>query len=239
MKASLLSTSVFLALCSTSFGTVLLTDDFSYPDGDLTTSAAWSNHSGSGSFVQVTSQTITLVQGSGSREDVNASLGITMGAGETYYASFDVTVSGGSTTAYFAHFKDSATGFNGRIFVAAPSSGGDFTFGLSDVGSSPDTTFATDFSFNTSYKLVVSYDYDTGLSELWVNPTSEASPSISSVTADPSQPMEAFAFRQGSGNSTEVIDNLVVATTFAEVVPEPSITLLGGIGLLGLLRRRR
>jgi hypothetical protein len=37
----------------------------------------------------------------------------------------------------------------------------------------------------------------------------------------------------------ELIDAIRVGTTFADVIPEPSTALLGGLGMLALLRRRR
>ena len=238
------ATAAATLVASPARATVLASDTFTYPDGVLTavSGGAWTAHSGTGSVpVMVSGGTISTVQGSGSREDVNTPLGVTQGAGDTFYGGFDVTVSGGSTATYFAHFKDDGTGFNGRIFVAPPTAGGDYTFGISDVASSPDVTFATDFSFGTTYRPVVAYNYDTGISTLTVGGAS-----ISSTTADPSQTMTQFAFRQAAGNSVEVIDNLITATTFAEAlggttpaVPEPTAMAVLGLGGLTLLRRRR
>jgi hypothetical protein len=44
----------------------------------------------------------------------------------------------------------------------------------------------------------------------------------------------SFAFRQASGIGTMTVDNLSVS-----YIPEPTAALLGSLGLLGLLRRRR
>jgi hypothetical protein len=43
------------------------------------------------------------------------------------------------------------------------------------------------------------------------------------------------------GGDAQTLDNFVVGTTMLDVdaIPEPSSTLLGGLGMLGLLRRRR
>jgi hypothetical protein len=245
MKHAALALSVCAALCGSAQSAGLLMESFGYPDGNVVGSTAatgtWAAHSGAASVpVQVTSTAIVLNQGSGSREDVYVPLGTTITTGQTFYASFDVTVSGGSNTVYFAHFKDggSGTAFNSRIFITA-SPGGDFTFGIGDVGASATATFSTGFSFNTTYKLVVAYHYDSGVSDLWVNPVTESSEKITSTDADPSQVMSAFAFRQAAGNSVQVIDSLMVGTSFNDVVPEPSCVLLGAFGFLGLIRRRR
>lgn len=213
---------------------ILVTDDFSYADGNLTSSVNWTAHSGAGAMpVQVAGGEVILAQGAGSREDVNRGLGAVMGAGSIFRYEFDVTVTGttAATNVYFAHFKDATTGFNARAFVAVPVAGGDFTFGIGE-GSTLDTTFASDFSFGTRYRLFAEYNYNTGLSSMWIN---DPSTIISSTTADIGQPMEAFALRQAGGNTGMIIDNLVVS-----VVPEPgTLAVLGFAAIAGLAVRRR
>lgn len=217
---------------------VVLTDNFDYPDGDLVGNGGWANHSGTGEFVQVASGAIQLVQGSGSREDVNVAIGATMGAGDVWRYEFDVTVSGtgAATNTYFAHFKDSGSGFNARMFVAAPVAGGDFTFALAEQsGSTPTGTFSNDFVYGQTYRVFAEYNFDLGVSQMWVD--SKANGIIASTDADIAQPMEAFAFRQAGGNTSMVIDNLVITA-----VPEPSaLAALGAVSclLVGAGRRRR
>lgn len=223
-------------LSSSASADIVLSEDFSYGDGDLTTvsGSLWANHSGTGNPVQVNSGAVVLEHGGGSREDVNRGLGAVMGSGDIWRFEFDVTVSGtgDATDTYFAHFKDDATGFNARAFVAAPVSGGDFTFGISE-GSSVDTTFATDFSYDTTYRLFAEYNFDTGLSAMWID---DPSTTIFSTNADIGQGMTSMAFRQAGGNTTMTIDNLVVTA-----VPEPSsfaLLSLFGMGMVGYRRRR-
>lgn len=203
-----------------------------YSDGNLVGQDGWANHSGSGSFIQVSNTAsdgfITLENGSGSREDANIDLGDTMEAGDIWSASFDITVSDFSGDAYFAHFKDDGTGFNGRIFLVDAVDGGDFNFGISE-GSSSEANFASDFTFGTTYRPTVTYNFDTGLSTLTIG-----SDSISSVNADIGEDISQFAFRQAGGTLNATIDNLTV-------VPEPSaagILALTAAGFLGLRRRR-
>ncbi len=237
----LLVPAVLVALCVTAKAD-LITDDFSYANGDLTTVSGgnWTAHSGTGSFVQVASGAVVLSQGGGSREDVSRSTGTVLGAGGIWRYSFDVVVNGtdDASNVYFAHFKDDGTGFNARAFVAAPNvAGGNFTFGIGEVsGTIPEATFTTDFSYGTSYRLFGEYNFDTGLSALWVN---DPSVQIFSTNADIGQAMTSMAFRQAAGNTSMTIDNLTVSSITA--VPEPgSMALLAVVGgsLLAIRRRR-
>lgn len=225
-------------------GSILMSDNFnSYTNGNLVPQGGWAAHSGAGATaIQVNNGTISTVQGSGSREDANRDIGSVMGAGNVWYAGFDVTVTGAdpAVTTYFAHFRDTGTGFNSRIFVMDGGAGaGTFTFGIGDVAGTPDASFAGSYAYGTTYRVVSSYNFDTGLSQLWISPTTQADPSIMSVSADIGQAMSTYAFRQAAGNTTQVIDNLAVGTTFADVVPTPGSLSLLGLGGLVALRRRR
>ena len=241
MKKTLIAATMCAAL-SAAQATVFYNEPFSYPDGDLTTQSGglWVAHSGIGvGPVQVTSGQAILAQGVGS-EDVNRDTGSVMGVGDIWYAGFDVTVTGSAaaTTTYFAHFLQSSSIFGGRVFVTAPTSGGDFAFGLSGGSSSVHAVWATDGTYGTSYHLVVSYAYDTGDCNLWVDPTDPnlVGDTYISDTGFAGDTMYGFALRQSSGNTTEAIDNLVVYG-----VPEPGtlgLFVLGGLSLLGLKMRR-
>ena len=224
--------------------TPLNSETFSYANGDLTTTSGgvWTAHSGSGSNpVQSTSGQAVLVQESGSREDVNRLTGQTLVSGGKWYAGFDAVVTGGDNTVYFAHFKTtSITTFASRVFVTSHS-GGDFTFGLSD-SSSLDATWASALSFGTTYRVVHSYDFDSKVARLWVDPVNEASTKITATAGLTSRALVAYAFRQDIGDSQQTIDNLLVGTTFEDAVPEPASMVLALFGLLGTLmtgRRQR
>jgi len=248
---SLTSVGKCLALAATLLATsaanaaLFYNEEFDYADGALTTVSGglWTAHSGAGSnSVMVSSETISLNHGSGSREDVKRETGSAMGAGDKWYAAFDVTVSGGSDTVYFAHFVEGASLFESRVFVTAPTAGGNYTIGLSNT-STVTSTWASDFTFGDKHRVVVSYDYDTHVSNLWVDPVDESSTFIT-VNNGFSDEISGFAFRQAAGNSVQVIDNLAVATTFNEAltgVPEPatlSLLALATMGCVGVARRR-
>jgi hypothetical protein len=236
-----LAVAMLLALSPSAFATPLYLSSLTAPPlstGNLTGQDGWVAHSGAGSVpIQVGATGTTLAQGAGSREDANVSF-TAIGAGQTYYFGFDVVVNGGDTNVYFAHFKDAASDFTVRTFVT-PFGGSDFTFGLSAAGTAPDETWATGLDFGTTYRVVGAYDADSRLNRLWVNPTLETDTSISFT--DPSANLvSSFALRQATGDSTQLISNLAVGTSFGDVVavPEPSTLALAGIGAVGLVMYR-
>jgi hypothetical protein len=230
-----------LGLLPTAHATPLYTSSLTVPPltaGNLAGQDGWVAHSGAGSVpIQVGATGTTLVHGGGSREDANVSF-TAIGAGQTYYFGFDVVVNGGDTNVYFAHFKDAASDFTVRTFVTS-FGGSDFTFGLSAAGTAPDVTWATGLDFGTTYRVVGAYDADTQLNRLWVNPTLETDTSIS-FTDPAANAVSAFALRQAGGDSTQLISNLAVGTSFGDVVavPEPSTIALAGIGAVGLVLYR-
>ncbi len=251
---SIVLASVLAGFGATAQAAIVLQDDFSYANGNLVgqtpdVGGAWGSHSGAGSVpVQVAAGAVVLNQGSGSREDVNATFTTPVGSGMKYYAGFDLTMSGPAssvTSTYFAHFLTGTSSFGSRVWVTVPSTAG-YKLALSG-GSSIESTWASDLAYGTTYRIVVAYDYDTGATTggtLWVNPTSSASSSIATTTGFQNA-FTSFAFRQASGNTIQTIDNLIVANTFDEaagitVAPEPaSLSLLALGGLLMLKRRRQ
>ncbi len=234
-------------VASSATATVMVYETFSHPDGDLVgktpeIGGTWVAHSGSGSSpVQVSSGKAVLAQGSGSREDVNVPTGYTMGSGDKWYAGFDLVNTGGNTNACFAHFMQNASNWSARTFIAPPDAGvtGDYVLGMGTSASNPPSVKSTvGLTYGTTYRVVIAYDYNTKVSELWIDPVSEASPKIT-LSESYSTAHVAFGLRQGAGNSTQTIDNLIVGTTFAEVVPEPAAALLMlGLGCLMAIRRR-
>ncbi len=211
--------------------------------GNLVGQDGWVNHSGTGSFIQVGASGATVAHGSGSREDANVPLPL-IGAGQTYYFGFDAVVTGSSANVYFAHFKDAGTGtdFTTRVHVTAGPGGSDFTYGLSATASAaPDASFATGFAFGSTNRLVGSYQEGTNEIKLWVNPTDMLSTSLS-LTDPAAHATAAFALRQAGVSSTQVVSNLIVATTFNQAltgVPEPSSIALMFLSLGAMLIRRK
>jgi hypothetical protein len=230
----------------------LFSDNFNtYADGSLITVSGgiWANHSGTVGQVDVQSRAVNLT--ATESEDVNALIsGGSYTSGLLYYSltvNFSVlpAVGGG----YFAHFKDATTsGFRARLYAtttgAAP---GFYRLGINNGSNLPITaTYPSDLSLGSFYQVVVRYDASSpaNASTLWVDPTLETDPSVTATDGVTILPITSFALRQSTiaagGMGTLTADNVLVATTFAEVVPEPSSILLASLGgLLGLFRLRR
>jgi hypothetical protein len=250
------SIAVVLSFCalaaSPALGALLVNEDFTHPDGNLVgqtptpgPGATWAAHSGGGALpVQVLSGQITLAQGAGSREDVNAGTGATMGAGDKWYSAFDLTVptvTGAITDVYFAMFLTGTSNFDARIWLTAPTASG-FRLAISNDNSITDLDGEVrtgDLAFDTKYRVVTVYDYTAMSGKLWINPVLESDPSFDPTDPGFSDAAVAYAFRQAAGNSTQVIDNLMVGTTFGDVVPEPTtLALLAAAGMMFWHRRR-
>jgi hypothetical protein len=217
----------------------LLNENFNeYSDGLLPTgpSQTWTNHSGTGGIAVSGGQ---LYDGQIYSSDVSTLL-----TGNPYnpigqdffYVSFTVnfqflpTASGGY---YFAHFKDYGTAnFRARMFALTNgAAAGKFRLGIASAAGSAAVTNTTDLSIGTTYTVVARYfnptnTFSSPASTLWINPVKESSSSITATDATTPIAISMYAFRQpGSTTSginasaaTMAIDNLLVGTTFADVV---------------------
>lgn len=223
------------AIASTASATVLLSEAFSYADGDLAvvSGGTWVMHSGAAPLSVVSGRANASMAASA---DENRSFAAQTGT--PTYACFEVVVPdpGASPKAvYFAHFKDTGTtNFPARAYVLPVAGGPGYTFGLS-VGSTSATTVGAvpwsvgSLNYNVPYTIVIKYEPSSLTAKMWVNPASEASTSISQTAASGTAVVvSAFALRQsstaaaqpatavpsGAANFTASVDNLGVGTTF-------------------------
>jgi endonuclease/exonuclease/phosphatase family metal-dependent hydrolase len=201
---------------------VILSDSFDYPNGSLITvsSGTWVHHSGSVDGQVQVSGGRGLLTGNDS-EDVNA--GFTP-AGDTLYAGLTIrfTALPSSEGNYFCHFKSSGSTYRPKIYASTSGApGGEFRLGISNgANSPPNQVLPMALQLNTDYRLVFRYTVSSPSGTLWVNPASEADPSVTALDTASSATMVAFALRQSGGIGALEVDDLIVATTFNEVVTE-------------------
>lgn len=225
---------VLLSLAVAAPAQQLLRDDFAYA-GPLT-SNGWFAHSSGGQRTIVSfGDYAILQQATGAGEDINRSFP-QIAATTTIWASFHVRIPSGSPVnpgtsgLYFAHFKDGTTGFRARTGVLAPAAGGDFRIALhadnANIGAG--VAWPTDLAFDTDYTIVVNYTASTGVSELWIDPVSQASPSISHTGTLLGQFMSGFAWRQSDGYTGLIhVDSLIVGLTYDDVAGSSSYATFG------------
>jgi endonuclease/exonuclease/phosphatase family metal-dependent hydrolase len=218
--AKVAAVTLFLLAVNFANATVLLSDGFNYADGAITnvSGGIWTEHS-SGTPCQVISG---QVQVTSSAEDVHAALGGQPFSSGTVYTSFTIkcVTLPGSAGNYFAHFVGSGT-FHCLLWASTLNSAANkFRLGIGNTtaGASASTgQLAVDLSTNTTYSVVLRYDIASAQSTLWLNPSSETDPSVTaSDTPSSTNAISNFSLRQASGVGSMLLDNLIVATTFAE-----------------------
>lgn len=216
---------------------LLLYEPFSYTNGALVTvsTGAWTTHSGTSGQMEVTAGRVDMRVPE--TEDVNALVPgqpYTGASSTVLYASFTVNFStlpspGGQ---YFAHFKGSGlSNFRAKVFALTGGAGaGQYRLGIGNAAvSDASATNAVNLSLNTNYRVYVRYVLSTGVATLWVDPDSEASPSVTGTDTTSGATLTSFALRQDSGIGVIAFDDLRIGTSFADVyagatIIPPSIT---------------
>ncbi|MGJ8642667.1 MAG: PEP-CTERM sorting domain-containing protein [Luteolibacter sp.] len=225
-----------LAVSGAAHSAVLVTEDFTYADdSSLTANANWSDHSGNPGDLLVSGGAAVVQHGAPS-EDAN--IGFADQTTGILSATFDIIVQddaviGGSDFEYFAHFfTDGSFNFRARASIVAPTGTGDYTLGIATDNSTEQAILTQDFSYGNVVNVALFFDLDTGGSSLTVG-----SETIVGTTFSTGETINRFALRQSdsTNNETITVDNLVIDG----VVPEPSSAVLGALGALVFLRRRR
>ncbi len=243
--------------------TTVFEETFDYPDGNLDGQGTWTAYSSAGTRPVQVSSGAAIVDHGGTGEDIVGTFALQTSG--VISATFDFSVSSdydigtylsaftgnltSVTTAsqfdYFAGFKygteSSTNSYFSTLALVYPSDGteGDFRIRISSDRFYSDATIATaNLLFDTVYQVTLTYDFDTGYATATIGSETITSGDATSLTQNAENAgIDGVFFRQddNSWDETITVDNLVVTTS----VPEPSATLLGALGSLALLRRRR
>jgi hypothetical protein len=236
-----------LASAAMSNAAVIIADNFSYADGGL-----GGQNGGTGFGSNVWFQTTTNVSGgvaggtgdSSARRNFAASLGTT----GTIWVSFDwgnsakPTENGsyGGLTFYETQADSDA---NQRFLIGNtwPGSG-------HDVWRLTNATPTVELNYTGMKTAVAKLDLGAGTVSLWLGATGSPVDVSGTAVATASglnlanlQGIRINGADFGGTGVAQSFDNLIIGTTMFDVdaIPEPSSALLGGLGLLALLRRRR
>jgi Lamin Tail Domain/Immunoglobulin domain len=210
---------------------VVLNDNFTY-DGsgaiDLLSGGFWQTHSGTAGQMQVGAGVVT-VDGVHNSEDVNAPLigqPYTTNSGAVLYSRYVVnyTTLPGALGSYFGHFKDDTIyGFIARVWAftngAAP---GNYRIGIANSSGTSATAvaFPQDLVLNSNYVVVTRLVLSNEFSTVWINPSSEASPSVTDTTDITTNKVNIYSYALRESAADEgilTVSNFSVALSFAAV----------------------
>jgi len=116
-----------------------------------------------------------------------------------------------------------STSQRARVGVLGPAGSGDFRLAInadnSNIGAGG--IWPSDLAFDTTYRAVISFDASLAESKLWIDPVDETSASVSHTGASTSigTIINRIILRQADDYAgKQFVDNVVVATTFAEAL---------------------
>ncbi|MEX0613882.1 MAG: PEP-CTERM sorting domain-containing protein [Pirellulales bacterium] len=114
-----------------------------------------------------------------------------------------------------------ASSLRARTGVLAPAAAGDFRLGIHADSSnlSLGAIWPTDLEFDTTYRAVISYNATNAMSQLWLDPVDESSARVTHTGTLTGSDIDRIVLRQATDYAgKQILDNLVVATTFAEAL---------------------
>ncbi len=219
----MLAVSVLL-IAGVAIAAIIVSDDFSYPDGSLVGNGDWFNHSGTVGDLLVSGGQAVVTHGDPS-EDVTLPFDPTTEADIFFTFDFSVDDLGapysGTDAEYFAHFKPEA-GFDyrARMDVQAPTGSGDYTVGISTTTSTAEAIYPVDLMYGVTYNVIVQYDQINNFARLWIDATADTDMFIAgNVEGAPGTIISGFALRQSDSDMNETIrvDNLVISDDCLDV----------------------
>jgi hypothetical protein len=241
-RLAALTCAAFVGTAALSQAAVIIADDFSYTDGSLNGQNGGTGFSGAWS----------------SNSNVSGGAAATVGANSTATRSFSSAFASTGTIWISFDWGYDSTPANGNSYGGLTFyTGGteNFLIGNTWPDPSPHNVWsingaAVSSESNVGMKTAVArIQLGTGAAstvDLWVggtgSPVDVSGAALLTSTGLDLDGVDGIRILGYSGNgANQGFDNLVIGTTMADVdaVPETSTALLGGIGLLALLRRRR
>jgi len=234
--------------------TVLWQLDFnSYADGTVLTTGNPAVGPGFPGNWFAGSGTVTVTggvaQGSGSvHADLGNTFSATVGSTGTLWVSFDwghdtstASTFGGLT--FFNHVWDGGSVFSEKGLIGNTWDQANWSLNQGDMSSADGIqTSISSIGMKTGVVRITLGGSGNSIIDLWVAATG----SPVDVSGTPMATSTGLNFSEANnirimGGNDQKFDNLIIGTTMASVgaIPEPSAALLGGLGLLCLLRRRR
>ncbi len=226
---------------------VVLVDYFDYDNsGSLDQVAAgfWTHLSGTSGQMQQGSGVVT-VDSFDNSENLQAQLlgsPYKTNSTATLYASFMVNMDPSkmpsATGSYFALFNDGSgvTGnYEGRLVAATNGAAfGNYRLGVTTFGASAAdwAVFPQDLTPGVNYTVVMSLVLSNGLPTLWINPSSQASPSVVNISPPTAGTnlfnISDFELRESGATAGSVnLSFLKVGTTFDSVFPSLQVAQAG------------
>lgn len=188
----------------------LLTENFLYPDGNLSGNGAWTVYSGAPpTDIQVVS---SRAVGNQANAPDDQNLFAVQSTTSKTYMCFDVIVNepspfGNPKLVYFALLKDAGTtSFVSRIYGVGLTAGG-WTFGISHSSTSATVGITlwstTSLNYGQQYRIVANYDPVAKTSTLWVDPVNELSTNVTDTNpAVAALAVQGVGLRQSATAST-------------------------------------
>ncbi|WNH08149.1 hypothetical protein [Thalassobellus suaedae] len=157
----------------------------------------------------------------GDKESVNKTFSA-VNSGTIYYSALvNLTSLGSGNSGFFLHFGD-ASGIRGRVF-AIDNGAGKINFGITSLGT-PDY-INTPYDLDTTYLIVVSYNIESFVSNLYVFEAGDPKPIDVPLSPDATQAsgngtisVSAISIRQSDMGYAGTIDGLRVATEWENIM---------------------
>jgi len=208
---------------------ILLAEDFNYPDGSFITNSlfAWSPNTGTTGQTQVANGKLLLAD-TGS-EDLyrwytNAAAPFANTSGQLIFTRVVVNFSQLPTSTsgnYFLHTYGAAGFYRSRIFSTTNGvTPGKFRLRIGNGTSTFSATqeYPEDLSLGKDYVVINCYNTATSESTLWINPTNVTSTSVTGTDSASTGTTYGVSFRQSTGIGSMSIDDLLVGSTFDQVL---------------------